>query len=197
MFVLQNYFQSFPAFTDDDKLLICVTRSLLGVYDEVQHAYEHYKLQTGQLDFDDLQIKMRDLLQQESIHEQLAQRYLISWWMSTKIRISYSMKFLDLLAVIKENTRAQKPSESKLDNLFIVWRSETEHLRVSWADVRVFDQTRKDIADYQLDLAEDFAWTQLKLEASDQRSAANSICPKISVFCDISLALSIRFLNRS
>ena len=71
-----NYLLSFPSFTDDDKLLICVTRLLIDVYDEVQRAYEDYKRQSGQLDFDDLQIKVRNLLhQEESIREQLTQRY--------------------------------------------------------------------------------------------------------------------------
>ncbi len=162
-----NYFQSFPVFTDDDKLLICVTRLLLAVYDEVQCAYEHYKLQTRRLDFDDLQIKVRDLLEQESIHEQLAQRYpyiMVDEYQDTD-RLQYEI--LGLLAVINEKTREQKPSDFKLDNLFIVGDQKQSIYGFRGADVRVFDRTRQDIADYQSGLIQDFAWQDETLEATD------------------------------
>ncbi len=162
-----NYFQSFASITDDDELLIRVTRSLLAVYDEVQRAYEQHKIQARQLDFDDLQIKVRDLLRQESIHEQLAQRYpyiMVDEYQDTD-QLQYEI--LDLLAVINKNTRNQKPSDSKLDNLFIVGDEKQSIYGFRGADVRVFDKTRGDIADYQSALVEDFTWTEQKLEASD------------------------------
>ena len=164
---------SFPSITNDDELLVHVTRSLLAVYDEVRHTYEHYKLQTGQLDFDDLQIKVRDLLKQESIHEQIAQRYpyiMVDEYQDTD-QLQYEI--LDLLAVINENTRKQKPSDSKLDNLFIVGDEKQSIYGFRGADVRVFDRTRKDIIDYQSrlieqsELMQDFAWQEETLEASD------------------------------
>ncbi|MCZ6679051.1 MAG: UvrD-helicase domain-containing protein, partial [Candidatus Poribacteria bacterium] len=43
-----NHFQSFPAFTDDDMLLLRVTRPLLAISDQIQHDYERHKLQSGQ-----------------------------------------------------------------------------------------------------------------------------------------------------
>jgi ATP-dependent helicase/nuclease subunit A len=169
-----NYFQSLPAFTDDDKLLICVARLLIHIYDEVQRAYENRKRQAGQLDFDDLQIKVRDLLQQErSICKQLAQRYpyiMVDEYQDTD-QLQYEI--LDLLAVINENTRKQKPSDSKLDNLFIVGDEKQSIYGFRGADVRVFDRTRKDIIDYQSrlieqsELMQDFAWQEETLEASD------------------------------
>lgn len=168
-----NYCQSFPTFTDDDKLLICVTHQLLAVYDEVQRAYENRKRQTGQLDFDDLQIKIRDLLQRESIREQLAKRYpyiMVDEYQDTD-QLQYEI--LDLLAVISENARQQKPSDSKLDNLFIVGDQKQSIYGFRGADVRVFDRTRQDITDYQSRLIEqsasvqDFAWQDETLAASD------------------------------
>ena len=168
-----NYFQSFASITDDDELLIRVTRSLLAVYDEVQGAYEQHKIQARQLDFDDLQIKVRDLLRQESIHEQLAQKYpyiMVDEYQDTD-QLQYEI--LDLLAVINKNTRNQKPSDSKLDNLFIVGDEKQSIYGFRGADVRVFDRTRKDIIDYQSGLIEqsvliqDFAWQEETLEASD------------------------------
>ena len=173
-----NYFRSFPAFTDDDKLLIGITRLLLTVYDEVQYAYEHYKIQTGQLDFEDLQIKVRDLLQQESIHEQLAQRYpyiMIDEYQDTD-QLQYEI--LDLLAVINEKTREQRPSDSKLDNLFIVGDQKQSIYGFRGADVRVFDRTRQEITDYQSALVADFAWTEQKLEASDSEKRGELHLPE-------------------
>ena len=173
-----NYFQSFASITDDDELLIRVTRSLLAVYDEVRHTYEHYKLQTGQLDFDDLQIKVRDLLKQESIHEQIAQRYpyiMVDEYQDTD-QLQYEI--LDLLAVISEKTREQKPSDSKLDNLFIVGDEKQSIYGFRGADVRVFDRTRKDIIDYQSALTQDFAWQEETLEANDSEKCGELQLPE-------------------
>ena len=168
-----NHFHSFASITNDDELLIHVTRSLLAVYNEVQRAYEHHKIQARQLDFDDLQIKVRDLLKQESIHAQIAQRYpyiMVDEYQDTD-QLQYEI--LDLLAVINENTRKQKPSDSKLENLFIVGDQKQSIYGFRGADVRVFDRTRNDIMDYQSTLieqavlVEDFAWREETLEASD------------------------------
>ena len=168
-----NHFHSFASITDDDELLIRVTRSLLALYNEVQRAYEHHKIQARQLDFDDLQIKVRDLLKQESIHAQIAQRYpyiMVDEYQDTD-QLQYEI--LDLLAVINENTRKQKPSDSKLENLFIVGDQKQSIYGFRGADVRVFDRTRNDIIDYQSTLieqsvlVEDFAWQEETLEASD------------------------------
>ena len=169
---------SFPSITNDDELLVHVTRSLLAVYDEVRHTYEHYKLQTGRLDFDDLQIKVRDLLRQESIHEQLAQRYpyiMVDEYQDTD-QLQYEI--LDLLAVISEKTREQKPSDSKLDNLFIVGDEKQSIYGFRGADVRVFDRTRKDIIDYQSALTQDFAWQEETLEANDSEKCGELQLPE-------------------
>ena len=168
-----NYFQSFASITADDELLIRVTRALLAVYDEVQRAYEQHKIQAGQLDFDDLQIKVRDLLKQESIHEQIAKRYpyiMVDEYQDTD-QLQYEI--LDLLAVISENTRKQKPSDSKLDNLFIVGDQKQSIYGFRGAKVQVFDRTRQDIIEYQsgsteqLALMQDYAWQEETLEAKD------------------------------
>lgn len=162
-----NHFRSSASITADDELLVRVTRSLLAVYDEVRQAYEQHKTQTGQLDFDDLQIKVRDLLRQESIHEQLAQRYpyiMVDEYQDTD-RLQYEI--LDLLAVINKNTRGKKPSDSKLDNLFIVGDQKQSIYGFRGADVRVFNKTRQDITDLQEALGEDFSWAEQKLDASD------------------------------
>ncbi len=151
-----NYFRSFPAFTDDDKLLLCVIRLLIHVYDEVQHAYENRKRQAGQLDFDDLQIKVRNLLRRESIREQLAKRY--PYIMVDEYQDTDQLQYEILKPLI---------SDFKSGNLFIVGDQNQSIYRFRGADVRVFDQTRQEITEYQSALPEDFTWEGQILEASD------------------------------
>ena len=152
-----NYFRSFPTFTDDDKLLIRVTRLLIDVYDEVQHAYEEAKRQTGQLDFADLQIKVRDLLQQHmSIREQLAERY--PYIMVDEYQDTDHLQYEILKPLI---------SDFESGNLFIVGDQNQSIYRFRGADVQIFNQTRHDITTYQSALTEDFTWKGEILEASD------------------------------
>ena len=151
-----NYFKSFASITADDELLIHVTRSLLAVYDEVQREYEQYKIQAGQLDFDDLQIKVRDLLRQESIHEQLAERY--PYIMVDEYQDTNQLQYEILKPLI---------SDFESGNLCIVGDQNQSIYRFRGADVRVFDQTRKDITEYQSALTKAFTWEEERLEASD------------------------------
>ena len=151
-----KHLRSFPAFTDDDELLICVTRQLIDVYDEVQRAYENRKRQAGQLDFDDLQIKVRDLLGQESIREQLAKRY--PYIMVDEYQDTDHLQYEILKPLI---------SGFKSGNLFIVGDQNQSIYRFRGADVRVFDRTRKEITDYQFASTEDFIWEGERFDASD------------------------------
>ena len=152
-----NYLLSFPSFTDDDKLLICVTRLLIDVYDEVQRAYEDYKRQSGQLDFDDLQIEVRDLLhQEESIREQLTQRY--PYIMVDEYQDTDQLQYEILKPLI---------SNYKSGNLFIVGDQNQSIYRFRGADVRVYDKTRQEIINYQSALTKGFTWEGEILEAND------------------------------
>ena len=151
-----NHLLSFPSITDDDELLIRVTRPLLAVYSEVHDAYENQKSQARQLDFDDLQIKVRDLLQQESIREQLAQRY--PYIMVDEYQDTDQLQYEILRPLI---------SDFKSGNLSIVGDQNQSIYRFRGADVRVFDQTRKEITEYQSALTEDFTWKGAILEAND------------------------------
>ena len=151
-----NHLLSFPVFTDDDKLLIRVTRLMIDVYDEVQRSYENRKRQAGHLDFDDLQIKVRDLLQQESIREHLAKRY--PYIMVDEYQDTNQLQYEILKPLI---------SDFKSGNLFIVGDQNQSIYRFRGADVRIFDQTRKEITEYQSALTEDFTWEGEILEASN------------------------------
>ena len=150
-----NHLLSFPVFTDDDKLLIGVTRLLIDVYDEVQYAYEDHKRRAGQLDFNDLQIKVRNLFQHEaSIREQLAERY--PYIMVDEYQDTDHLQYEILKPLI---------SDFESGNLFIVGDQNQSIYRFRGADVRVFDQTRHDITKYQSALTEDFTWEEQILEA--------------------------------
>ena len=157
-----KHFRSFPAFTNDDellddKLLISVTRLLLDVYDEVQHAYAERKRQAGQLDFDDLQIKVRDLLQrEETIREQLAKRY--PYIMVDEYQDTDQLQYEILKPLI---------SNFKSGNLFIVGDQNQSIYRFRGADVRVYDKTQQDLIEHQSALTEDFTWEGEILEAGD------------------------------
>ena len=152
-----NHLLSFPVFTDDDKLLIGVTRLLIDVYDEIQNAYEDRKRQSGQLDFNDLQIKVRDLLhEKESIREQLAERY--PYIMADEYQDTAQLQYEILKPLI---------SDFKSGNLFIVGDQNQSIYRFRGADVRVFDQTRHEITDYQSELTENYTWEAEILEACD------------------------------
>ena len=152
-----NHFLSFPSITDDDELLIRVTRPLLAVYSEVHDAYGNQKSQARQLDFNDLQIKVRDLLQrEESIREQLAQRY--PYIMVDEYQDTDQLQYEILRPLI---------SDFKSGNLAIVGDQNQSIYRFRGADVRVYDQTRKEITEYQSTLGKEFAWEGTILEASD------------------------------
>ena len=163
-----NHLLSFPVFTDDDKLLIRMTCLLIHIYDEVQRAYENRKRQAGQLDFDDLQIKVRDLLQQEeSIREQLAERY--PYIMVDEYQDTDQLQYEILKSLI---------SNFKSGNLFIVGDQNQSIYRFRGADVRIFDQTRKDITQYQSALTKNFSWEGQILEANDLENRGDLRLPE-------------------
>ena len=163
-----NHLLSFPVFTDDDKLLIGVTRLLIDVYDEVQHAYEDHKRQAGQLDFNDLQIRVRNLLHQErSICEQLVQRY--PYIMVDEYQDTDQLQYEILKPLI---------SDFKSGNLFIVGDQNQSIYRFRGADVRVFDQTRHEMTDYQSELTENYTWKVEILEACDSEKRGELHLPE-------------------
>ena len=163
-----KYFRNYAILTSDNELLIRVTRPLIQVYDEVQRAYENRKRQAGQLDFDDLQIKVRDLLQHEaSIREQLAERY--PYIMVDEYQDTDHLQYEILRPLI---------SNYKSGNLFIVGDQNQSIYRFRGADVQIFDQTRQDITEYQRALTKDFTWKGQILEASDSEKPGDLRLPE-------------------
>ena len=145
-----------------------MTRLLIDVYDEIQRTYENRKRQAGQLDFDDLQIKVRDLLQQEeSIRGQLAQRY--PYIMVDEYQDTDHLQYEILKPLV---------SAFKSGNLLIVGDQNQSIYRFRGADVRVFNKTRDDITDYQSALTSGFTWEEETLDASNSEKCGELRLPE-------------------
>jgi ATP-dependent helicase/nuclease subunit A len=162
-----EHFSAFPDLTDDDALLIHITRPLLDLYTQIQQVYERHKLQQGQLDFEDLQIKVRDLLRQDAIRERLARRYayiMVDEYQDTN-RLQY-----EILKPLISNFAS--------GNLFIVGDPKQSIYGFRNADVRVFRQTQREIVAYQSEFRADFVWENESLPADELERRGNLHLPE-------------------
>ena len=120
--------------TDDD-FLISTTRDLLILYTRISNAYRIEKLSQGKLDFNDLQLKTRDLLRNnEKIRKQLVHRhkyYMVDEYQDTN---ELQSELVMLLTNELENA-----------NLFIVGDPKQSIYGFRGADVRVFEKTKEKI----------------------------------------------------
>ncbi len=134
--------------TDDD-FLIHTTRDLFKLYERILREYQNAKFSQSKLDFSDLQIKTRDLLQNnEDIRQTLVSRhkyYMIDEYQDTnELQYSLVMCLTD---------------ELKSANLFIVGDPKQSIYAFRGADVSVFEKTRQKIAQNNgrtISLAENF-----------------------------------------
>ena len=120
--------------TDDD-FLISTTRDLLTLYKRILEDYQNAKLSQSTLDFNDLQLKTRDLLRDhEEIQQPLIKRYkyfMVDEYQDTnKLQSELVMLLTDRL---------------KCANLFIVGDPKQSIYAFRGADVRVFEKTLEKI----------------------------------------------------
>ena len=122
--------------TDDD-FLISTVRDLLTLYTRVLNDYDNAKLSQGMLDFNDLQLKTRDLLRDnEAIRDELVKRhkyYMVDEYQDTN-ELQYELVML-------------LTNELKSANLFIVGDPKQSIYGFRDADVRVFDKTKEKITE--------------------------------------------------
>ena len=124
---------------DDDDFLINTTRHVLHLYTRVATAYRHAKLAQGQLDYTDLQLKLRDLLRNSNeIRERLRERY--RYFMVDEYQDTNPLQAELVMLLTDDLTRA---------NLFIVGDAKQGIYGFRGADIRVFDRTREKIAAMQ------------------------------------------------
>ena len=121
--------------SDDNGFLIDTTRDVLHLYTRIERAYRHAKLAQGQLDYPDLQLKLRDLLKNNAeIRERLQARY--RYFMVDEYQDIDPLQE-ELVMLLTDNLNAA--------NLFIVGDAKQGIYGFRGADIRVFNQTRKKI----------------------------------------------------
>ncbi|MDE0299960.1 MAG: UvrD-helicase domain-containing protein [Candidatus Poribacteria bacterium] len=150
-----RYFRSYSPLADDDAFLIHVTQPLLAVYDEIHERYTNTKLQQGVLDFEDLQIEVRNLLRDDAIRRNLARQYsyiMIDEYQDTN-RLQYD--------IIKPLV-----SDFETGNLFVVGDRKQSIYGFRGADVRIFGQTLTGIGAHQSGKIDDFIWEAESLQAN-------------------------------
>ena len=120
--------------TDDDFLLSTI-RDLLILYKRISKAYRIDKLSQGKLDYNDLQLKTRDLLRKnEKIRQQLVDRH--KYYMVDEYQDTNELQSELVMLLTNELEDA---------NLFIVGDPKQSVYRFRGADVRVFEKTKKKI----------------------------------------------------
>ena len=121
--------------SDDNGFLINITRDVFNLYTRIERAYRHAKLAQGQLDYTDLQLKLRDLLKNNAeIRERMQARY--RYFMVDEYQDINQLQE-ELVMLLTDNlTHA---------NLFIVGDAKQGIYGFRDADIRVFNQTRKQI----------------------------------------------------
>ena len=133
----------------DDGFLLSTVRDLLTLYARVLKDYDTAKLSQGMLDFNDLQLKTRNLLRdKKKIREELVGRhqyYMVDEYQDTN-EVQYELVMLLTDAL-------------KSANLFIVGDPKQSIYGFRGADVRVFEKTKEKIVDHggkSISLTENF-----------------------------------------
>ncbi|MFN0157118.1 MAG: UvrD-helicase domain-containing protein [Bacteroidota bacterium] len=115
-------------------VLLRSTRTLLKIYQQTIERYETTKLESGQLDFDDLQLRTKNLLTREPVRSRLAHRY--KFIMVDEYQDTNTLQYEILLPLV---------SNLATGNLFIVGDPKQSIYGFRNADVSVFEKTRMDI----------------------------------------------------
>ena len=122
--------------TDDD-FLIGTTRDLFTLYERILSDYQNTKLSQAKLDFNDLQIKTRDLLENnEGIRQELVSRH--KYYMIDEYQDTNGLQY---------NLVMYLTSELKSANLFIVGDPKQSIYAFRGADVSIFRKTRNKIVE--------------------------------------------------
>ena len=123
-------------FTDtDDHYLIDTTKHLFSLYKRILNDYQHYKLSQGKLDFEDLQLKTRDLLKNNhEIQKELINRY--KYYMVDEYQDTNKLQH-ELVKLLTNNLQ--------VCNVFIVGDPKQSIYGFRGADVRVFNKTQQQI----------------------------------------------------
>ncbi len=117
-----------------NRSLLSATRALLGVYLRASELYDAKKQDQGSLDFEDLQLKVRELLNVEAIRRTLSGRY--RFVMVDEFQDTNQLQYDILRLLIDEYEGA---------NLFIVGDPKQSIYGFRNAEVEVFSSAKEDI----------------------------------------------------
>ncbi len=165
--------------------LIEITKVLFRLYTDAENIYERKKNERSFLDYEDLQLKARELMKNKEITEKLSEKYkfiMIDEFQDTNF-LQYKI-FLPLL------------NDLKSGNLFIVGDPKQSIYAFRNAEVEIFNKTKEDILFHaKPDL--DFSWQNVELQSTNEekkgqitlgesfRLLTNNVCFVNSVFSKI------------
>lgn len=132
----------------DDHYLIDTTKHLIFLYKRILNDYQNYKLSQGKLDYEDLQLKTRDLLKNNhDIREELIKRY--KYYMIDEYQDTNELQH-ELVKLLTNDLQAC--------NVFIVGDPKQSIFGFRGADVRVFEITQQQIENggEKIQLSENF-----------------------------------------
>ncbi len=119
----------------DDRYLIDTTKHLFSLYKRVLNDYQNHKYSQGKLDFEDLQLKTRDLLKNNHvIREELIKRY--KYYMVDEYQDTNELQH-EIVKLLTKDFQAS--------NVFIVGDPKQSIYGFRGSDVRVFDRTQQQI----------------------------------------------------
>ena len=123
----------------DDEFLLSTTRDLLTLYKKIYNDYQTAKLSQGKLDFNDLQLKTRDLLRDDKVvRQKVVKRY--KYYMVDEYQDTNELQY-ELVMLLTNKLKDAK--------LFIVGDPKQSIYGFRGADVRVFEKTKKMLKDKQ------------------------------------------------
>lgn len=131
--------KAIPPPNEDDDFLIATTRDLLKLYEGIKKAYQREKLSQGKLDYTDLQIETRDLLQSnEEIRQKLIARY--KYYMVDEYQDINRLQS-ELVMLLTNDLQCA--------NVFLVGDEKQGIYGFRGADIQVFNETREKICDLE------------------------------------------------
>ncbi len=119
---------------EQNKIILNHTRIIIDLYKSVLNKYEQKKFEKSYLDYEDLQLKTRELLKNPEVQKSLSKKYkyiMIDEYQDTNF-LQYEI-FLPLLEDLKKG------------NLFIVGDPKQSIFGFRNAEVEVFEKTKTDI----------------------------------------------------
>lgn len=126
-----------------DEHMLRLARMLYAIAREAMEEIDREKNDLGAMDFDDLQLKARVLLTNESVREKLRRK--IRYLMIDEFQDTNQLQYDIAKALVSAVSEQQPGGSGESTNLFIVGDAKQSIYGFRGADVRVFEQAQLDI----------------------------------------------------